>query len=159
LDSKIDQMQQEEKFFVYILQSLPPTKPVYQLDWETFTINWNTNVKASFLLAQYALTAPVKSGTAIIFISSGAAIGGSPISGGYAGSKRTQLFLANYAQEASNRLRLGLRFIALALWRLMKGTGTGEVVIPGYAAYIGIPEKDFIAMIFQISDMACTMTG
>jgi hypothetical protein len=41
----------------------------------------------------------------------------------------------------------------------MKGTGTGEVIIPGYASYIGIPEKDFIAMIFQISDMACTMTG
>jgi NAD(P)-dependent dehydrogenase (short-subunit alcohol dehydrogenase family) len=82
-------MQQEEKFFVYILQSLPPTKAVYQLDWETFSINWNTNVKASFLLAKYALTAPVKSGTGIIFISSGAAIGGSPISGGYAGSKRT----------------------------------------------------------------------
>lgn len=126
--------------------AVPPTKSVYQLDWETFSINWNTDVKASFLLAKYALTAPVKSGTGIIFISSGAAIGGSPISGGYAGSKRTQMFLANYAQEASDRLTLGLRFIALAPWRLMKGTGTGEVVIPGYTAYIDIPEKDFIAM-------------
>jgi NAD(P)-dependent dehydrogenase (short-subunit alcohol dehydrogenase family) len=125
--------------------AVPPTKPVYELDWETFSMNWNTDVKASFLLAQYALTASVKSGTGIMFISSGAAIGGSPISGGYAGSKRTQMFLANYAQVASNRLALGLRFLALAPWRLMQGTGTGEVVIPGYAAYLGIPEKDFIA--------------
>lgn len=126
--------------------AIPPTKLVYELDWETFGTNWDTDVKASFLIAKYALTAPVKSGTEIIFISSGAAIFGSPISGGYAGSKRTQMFLANYAQEASNRLKLGLRFVALAPWRLMKGTGIGEVVTPGYAAYIGIPEKDFIAM-------------
>ncbi len=121
------------------------TKPVYQLDWETFSQNWNTDVKAAFLLAKYALTMPVKPGTEIIFISGGPAIFGSPISGGYAGSKRTQMFLANYAQEASNRLMLGLRFLALAPWRLMEGTGTGEAVIPGYATYMGIPEKAFIA--------------
>lgn len=124
--------------------AVAPVKPVYQMDWETFSINWNTDVKASFLLAKYALTAPAKSGTEIIFISSGAAIGGSPITGSHAGSKRTQMFLANYAQEVSNRLKLGLRFIALAPWRLMKASGTGEVVIPGYAEYYGIPEKDFI---------------
>ncbi len=124
--------------------AVAPTKPLYQLDWETFSSTWNTDVKAAFLLAKYALTAPVKSGTQIIFISAGPAIFGSPISGGYAGSKRTQMFLANYAQQASDRLTLGLRFIALAPWRLMQGTGTGEVAIPGYATYIGIPEKDFI---------------
>ena len=124
--------------------SPPPTQPVYELDWETFSTNWNVDVKASFLLTQYALTAPAKSGTTILFISSGAAIGGSPISGGYAGSKRMQMFLANYAQGASNRLGLGLRFITLAPWRLMRGTGTGESVMPKYAAYLGITEENFI---------------
>ncbi|WP_461111382.1 SDR family NAD(P)-dependent oxidoreductase [Spirosoma jeollabukense] len=123
----------------------PPTRPVYPLDWDTFSTNWHTDVKASYLLAHYALTSPAKSGTAILFISSGAAIGGSPISGGYAGAKRMQMFLANYAQEASNRLSLGLRFLTLAPWRLMKGTGTGDAVVPSYAAYLGIPETDFIA--------------
>jgi hypothetical protein len=32
---------------------------------------------------------------------------------GIIGSKRTQMFIANYAQEMSNRLRLGLRFLTL----------------------------------------------
>ena len=122
----------------------PPTQPVYELDWDTFSTNWNTDVRASFLLVQHALTAPVKPGTVILLISSGAAIGGSPISGGYAGSKRMQMFLTNYAQEASNRFGLGLRFIALAPWRLMKGTGTGELVVPKYAAFWGIPENEFV---------------
>ncbi|WP_080055000.1 hypothetical protein [Spirosoma aerolatum] len=81
----------------------------------------------------------------IIFIARGAALFGSPISGGYAGSKRTQRFLANYAQEASNRLNPGLRFLAFASLRLMEGTGVGEVVIPAYAAYSGISETDFKA--------------
>lgn len=122
----------------------PPTRPVHELDWNTFSTNWDTDVKASFLLIQHALTASVKPGTVILLVSSGAAIGGSPISGGYAGSKRMQMFLANYAQEASNRLGLGLRFIALAPWRLMKGTGTGELVVPKYAAFWGISEETFI---------------
>lgn len=125
--------------------ALAPTQPLYELDWDTFSRNWNTDVKAAFLLAKYALTTPVQSGTQIIFISAGPAIFGSPISGGYAGSKRTQMFLANYAQQASDRLALGLRFLALAPWRLMSGTGTGAVAIPGYAAFLGIPEQDFVA--------------
>ncbi|WP_046375492.1 SDR family NAD(P)-dependent oxidoreductase [Spirosoma radiotolerans] len=123
----------------------PPTKPVYALDWETFSTNWHTDVKASYLLTHYALTMPVKAGTTILFLSSGAAIGGSPISGGYAGAKRMQLFLANYAQDASNRLALGLRFLTLVPWRLMKDTSTGDAVVPKYAAYLGVSEDDFVA--------------
>ncbi|HTI09045.1 MAG TPA: SDR family oxidoreductase [Puia sp.] len=126
--------------------AIPPTRPVHRMDWTTFSKNWNTDVQAAFHLAQYALTTPVKPGTKIIFISSGAAILGSPISGGYAGSKRMQMFLANYAQETSNRLQLDLRFLALGPWRLMDGTGTGEVVTPEYANYFDVPVHNFVAM-------------
>lgn len=131
---------------VLVAGATPPTLSLHQMSWETFSGNWNTDVKAAFELARFALTTPVKPGTAIIFISSGAAIQGSPISGGYAGAKRTQMFIANYAQITSNRLRLGLRFLALAPWRLMTGTGTGEVVTPAYADYYGVPVPDFEAM-------------
>ncbi len=127
----------------------PPTQSIEEIDWDTFSTNWHTDVKASYLLTRYALTTPVKAGTMILFISSGAAIGGSPISGGYAGSKRMQLFLANYAQLASNRLGLGLRFLTLAPWRLMKDTGTGDVVVPKYAAFMGVSEADFVATMTQ----------
>ena len=125
--------------------AVPPTLPLYELDWATFSTNWNADVKASFLLIQHALTAPAKPGTSIILLSSGAALFGSPISGGYAGAKRMQMFVANYAQDASRRLGRGLRFLALAPWRLMPGTGTGEVVLPGYAAYTGLGEAGFAA--------------
>ncbi|MFD2937636.1 SDR family NAD(P)-dependent oxidoreductase [Spirosoma flavum] len=129
--------------------AMPPSQPVVELDWETFSTNWNTDVKASYMLTQYALTRPAKAGTLIVFLSSGAAIGGSPISGGYAGSKRMQMFLANYAQLASNRLGLGLRFLTLAPWRLMKNTGVGDVVVPKYAAFLGVSEDDFVAGMTQ----------
>ncbi|QHV96685.1 SDR family NAD(P)-dependent oxidoreductase [Spirosoma endbachense] len=129
--------------------AMPPSQPVVELDWETFSTNWNTDVKASYLLTQYALKTPATAGTLIVFISSGAAIGGSPISGGYAGAKRMQMFLANYAQLASNRLGLGLRFLTLVPWRLMKNTGTGDAVVPNYAAFLGVSENDFVAGMTQ----------
>ena len=137
--------QYEPDIVVMAAGAVPPIKPVNELDWHTFSTNWNTDVKAAYLLAQYAINTPVRAGTLVIFIASGAAVFGSPISGGYAGAKRTQMFLAGYAQAASNRLRLGLRFIALAPLRLMQDTSVGALVIPAYAAYNGISEADFIA--------------
>jgi hypothetical protein len=98
----------------------------------------------SFLFSQAALTTPLPSGTTIILISSGAAVGGSPISGGYAGSKRTQMFIANYAQKESDRMNLGLRFLALAPMRIMPNTDLGKAAVEAYAEYLGIPAKDFI---------------
>jgi hypothetical protein len=41
----------------------------------------------------------------ILVMSSGAAVNGSPASGGYAGSKATQRFIAGYAQDDSLRRR------------------------------------------------------
>lgn len=40
-------------------------------------------------------------------ISSGAALAGSPLSGGYAGAKATQRFITAYAQGEANRAGLG----------------------------------------------------
>jgi hypothetical protein len=79
----------------------------------------------------------------VILISSGAAIAGSPISGGYAGAKRTQLFMANYGQKESDRLGRGLRFVALAP-RIMPDTELGKHAVAGYSRYLGMSEADFI---------------
>ncbi|GAB3705741.1 SDR family oxidoreductase [Spirosoma flavus] len=137
--------QNEPDIIVLAAGAMPPYQPLQQLDWDTFSTNWNTDVKVAYLIAHYTLNKPVKPSTLVIFMSSGAALFGSPISGGYAGSKRTQLFLANYAQESSNRLNLGVRFLAVAPLRLMEGTGVGDVVIPKYATYSGLSESDFKA--------------
>ena len=121
----------------------PPTAPIHELTWTRFSANWDADVKMSFLFCRGALTKPLPKGTVVILISSGAALGGSPISGGYAGAKRTQMFIANYSQKESNRLGLGIRFIALAPSMIMPDTDLGNLAIEQYAKYLGIPAADF----------------
>jgi NADP-dependent 3-hydroxy acid dehydrogenase YdfG len=88
---------------------------------------------------------PLQQGSTVILISSGAGLGGSPISGGYAGAKRTQMFIANYSQKESNRLQLGIRFIALAPSMIMPDTSLGRFAVEGYAKYLGVPIEDFVS--------------
>jgi NAD(P)-dependent dehydrogenase (short-subunit alcohol dehydrogenase family) len=124
--------------------AIPHTAPIGEQSWEQFSRNWNSDVKMSLLFSQAALATPLAPGTTIILISSGAALGGSPLSGGYSGSKRTQMFLAQYAQKESDRLNLGLRFLALAPGGIMPNTDLGKTAVEGYAAYVGMDTKDFI---------------
>jgi hypothetical protein len=79
----------------------------------------------------------------VILVASGAAISGSPNSGGYAGAKRTQIFIANYCQKESDRLGLGLRFRALAP-RIMPDTALGRHAIAGYSRYLGVTASEFV---------------
>jgi NADP-dependent 3-hydroxy acid dehydrogenase YdfG len=99
----------------------------------------------SFLFCGHALRAPLAPGSTVILISSGAGIHGSPISGGYAGAKRMQMFLASYCQKESARLGLGIRFAALVPMRLMPETDLGKVAVEGYAQYLGMKSTDFLA--------------
>jgi NAD(P)-dependent dehydrogenase (short-subunit alcohol dehydrogenase family) len=114
------------------------------LTWNEFAVNWDSDVKMSFLFCREALRAPLTPGSTVIIISSGAALGGSPLSGGYAGAKRTQMFIANYAQKESDRLKLGVRFLALAPARLMPETKLGQFAIECYARYLNIAPEEFI---------------
>jgi hypothetical protein len=79
----------------------------------------------------------------VVLLSSGAAVAGSPLSGGYAGAKRTQIFIANYSQKESDRLGLGLRFMAIAP-RIVPDTDLGKHAIAGYSRYLGISADDFV---------------
>jgi NAD(P)-dependent dehydrogenase (short-subunit alcohol dehydrogenase family) len=124
--------------------AIPPTAPLHEQDWKQFSVNWEMDVKASFLFCKAALNLPLEPGSLIVLISSGAAIGGSPISGGYAGAKRMQMFIANYCQKESTRLALGLRFIAIAPARIMPETDVGQVAVDGYARYLGFSGEEFV---------------
>lgn len=123
--------------------AFPTAAPLHEQSWRDFSINWESDVKIAFNFCKAALSRPLVAGTSIILISSGAGFAGSPNSGGYAGAKRTQAFIANYAQKESDRLRLGLRFITLAP-RIMPDTDLGRHAIAGYARYLGISEADFV---------------
>ncbi|MGH6671689.1 MAG: hypothetical protein ACRECV_06885 [Xanthobacteraceae bacterium] len=53
------------------------------------------------------------------------------------------MFIANYSQKESDRLGLGLRFMALAP-RIMPDTELGKHAVAGYSRYLGISAADFI---------------
>ena len=123
--------------------AFPPAAPLHEQSWQEFAVNWETDVKIAFHFCKAALSRPLSAGAAVILISSGAALAGSPISGGYAGAKRTQIFIQNYSQKESDRLGLGLRFMALAP-RIVPDTELGRHAIAGYSRYLGISADDFI---------------
>ncbi|MBV9756771.1 MAG: SDR family oxidoreductase [Alphaproteobacteria bacterium] len=123
--------------------AFPPTAPLHEQSWEQFAVNWESDVKIAFHFCKAALSRPLAPGASVVLISSGAALAGSPISGGYAGAKRTQLFIANYAQKESDRLGLGLCFMALAP-RIMPDTALGTHAVTGYSRYLGISAADFV---------------
>jgi 3-oxoacyl-[acyl-carrier protein] reductase len=79
----------------------------------------------------------------VIVVSSGAAIGGSPLSGGYAGSKATQRFITAYAQDESKRAGLGITFTAV-LPRFAPETGVGQPAVRAYAARNGVSVEEFL---------------
>ena len=54
--------------------------------WESFSAPWNTDLKIAFQVGQTALRRPLRPGSLVIIVSSGAGLMGSPLSGGYAGA-------------------------------------------------------------------------
>jgi len=115
------------------------------LDWDAFNISWETDTRISFNVLKAVLERPLPPGSVVVTLSSGAAVNGSPISGSYAGAKRMQMFLSGYAQKASDRAGLDLRFVSLAPARIMPQTGLGAAAVRDYAVYNGTTEAGFLA--------------
>jgi NAD(P)-dependent dehydrogenase (short-subunit alcohol dehydrogenase family) len=122
----------------------PPVQPMSELSWTEFSVNWEVDAKMAFLFCREALQAPLAAGSVVVIISSGAGIGGSPISGGYAGAKRMQMFIAKYCQAESDRRKLGIRFVALVPSRIMPETDLGRAAVNGYAQYLGVTAEKFL---------------
>ncbi len=78
--------------------------PLQDQTWEGLSVNWETDVRVTFEWLRRALLAPMRPGGRVVVFSSDAALRGSSLSGGYAGAKATQRFLAGYAQEEAVRL-------------------------------------------------------
>jgi NAD(P)-dependent dehydrogenase (short-subunit alcohol dehydrogenase family) len=111
--------------------------------WESFSVNWHTDVKIAFHWLREALLTPLRPGSIVVVISSGAALAGSPLSGGYAGAKATQRFLAEYAQAESDIAGLGIRFVTV-LPRLTPLTSLGKAAVAAYAARSGSTEENYV---------------
>jgi NAD(P)-dependent dehydrogenase (short-subunit alcohol dehydrogenase family) len=115
----------------------PLLRPVQRHTWQTFSRNWDTDVQHAFHWTREALLAPLAPGSVVIAMSSGAALRGSPLSGGYAGAKAAIRFLTAYAADESERERLGIKFISV-LPQLTPATGMGAPAVAAYAARQGV---------------------
>ena len=115
----------------------PLTRPVHQHTWETFSRNWHVDVQQVFNWTREALIHPLAPGSTVIAFSSGAAVAGSPLSGGYAGAKATIRFIASYAAAESERSDLGIKFAAV-LPQLTPATELGAAAVAAYAARQGL---------------------
>jgi NAD(P)-dependent dehydrogenase (short-subunit alcohol dehydrogenase family) len=114
----------------------PLPRPLHHYTWQTFSRNWDVDVQHAFNWTREALLAPLEPGSTVVTLSSGAAVFGSPLSGGYAGAKSAIRFLTAYAAEESAREKLGIRFVSL-LPQLTPATALGAVFADAYAAREG----------------------
>jgi len=145
--SLIDQY--EPEVLVLVAGAVPVALPLQYQTWETFSVNWHADVKIAFHWLREALLRPLPKGSRVIVMSSGAALNGSPASGGYAGSKATQRFIAEYAQEEARRAGLGMTVTAV----MPRMTPLGEVGRRGvraYAARGGQTEEEFIGNLGEL---------
>ena len=121
----------------------PHMAQVHEQTWETFSRNWHVDTRHVFTWIRAALRQPLASGSVVVVMSSGAALAGSPLSGGYASAKAAVRYLRGYAAEESERAGMGIRFVTL-LPQLTPLTGLGSAGVAGYAARQGVDLDTFI---------------
>jgi NAD(P)-dependent dehydrogenase (short-subunit alcohol dehydrogenase family) len=123
----------------------PVMAPLHEQTWEAFTAPWDTDVKAGLHWIQEAIRLPLARGSRVLIGSSGAAVAGSPLSGGYAGAKRMLWIMAHYANGVAAELDLGIRFQALVPLQMSGETKLGREAAEAYARRKGITPEAFLA--------------
>ncbi|MGA2891372.1 MAG: SDR family NAD(P)-dependent oxidoreductase [Xanthobacteraceae bacterium] len=115
-----------------------------QVSWADFTATWDTDVKAGLYWLKAALNLPLKAGSRVLVASSGAAVNGSPLSGGYAGAKRMLWIMAKYANGVAQQKSLGIRFQAIVPMQIIGGTGVGDAGANAYAGAMGVTPEQYL---------------
>jgi NAD(P)-dependent dehydrogenase (short-subunit alcohol dehydrogenase family) len=123
----------------------PVMAPLHEQTWEQFDAVWQNDVKLGLFWTQEALRLPLAPGSRVLLSSSGAALNGSPLSGGYAGAKRMLWMMASYANGVASELGMGLRFHALVLRQMIGETDLGRAAAEAYARRRGITLEAFLA--------------
>ncbi len=138
--------QYEPDVVVLVAGASPHMRPLQEQTWETFSVNWETDVRITFAWLREILLKPLRPGSKVIVVSSGAALAGSPLSGGYAGAKATQRFISSYAQDEASRAGLDITFTAI-LPRFAPETGVGRPAVRAYAARAGQSLEEFLQQV------------
>jgi NAD(P)-dependent dehydrogenase (short-subunit alcohol dehydrogenase family) len=138
----------EPEAIILVAGASPYMRPLHHQTWETFSVNWETDVRIAFHWLREALLRPLRPGARVVVFSSGAAlnVNGSPLSGGYAGAKATQRFITAYAQEEAKRAGLELTFTTV-LPKFAPMTGVGRPAVQAYAARYGQALEEYLEQI------------
>jgi 3-oxoacyl-[acyl-carrier protein] reductase len=128
---------------ILVAGATPHMSPLHQQTWESFSVNWQTDVRMAFYWLREALLKPLRAGSKVVMFGSGAALNGSPLSGGYAGAKATQRFITAYAQGEAKRAALGIVFTTV-LPRFAPLTGVGRSAVQAYAARAGKNVEEYL---------------
>ncbi len=123
----------------------PRMERLDRVSWADFTATWETDVRAGPYWLQAALNLPLKPGSRVLVGSSGAAVNGSPLSGGYAGAKHMLRFMARYANGIAKQKGLGIRFQAILPMQIIGGTGVGDEASSAYARSMGVDRQAYLA--------------
>src|SRR5215475_7206863 len=121
----------------------PLSRPLQRHTWQTFSRNWDVDVQQAFHWTREALLRPLAPGSTVIAVSSGAAIKGSPLSGGYAGAKATVRLITGYAAMESERAGLGIDYVSV-LPSLTPATDLGATAVAAYAGRQGVDLDTFV---------------
>jgi NAD(P)-dependent dehydrogenase (short-subunit alcohol dehydrogenase family) len=130
--------EQRPDLLVITAGALPEMRPLTEQTWETFSINWNADVRIAFAWLRAALRLPLGPGARVVVFGSGAELRGSPLSGGYAGAKATVRLITGYAGG------LGLQTTTV-LPLITPGTAVGETAIEAYGVSAGLSPEEFRA--------------
>jgi NAD(P)-dependent dehydrogenase (short-subunit alcohol dehydrogenase family) len=135
----------EPEAVILVAGASPHMRPLQQQTWETFSVNWQTDVRIAFHWMREILLRPLRPGSRVVVFSSGAALNpnGSPLSGGYAGAKATQRFITGYAQDEAKRAGLDITFTAVFPY-FAPVTGVGRPAVQAYAARAGLSVEEFL---------------
>ena len=117
-------------------------RPLHEHTWETFSKPWEVDTKITFLWVRAALGA-AQSPEHVVVFGSGAALFGSPLSGGYAGAKKMNAFIADYAMGVASRAKRTIRFHCL-IPPMSPHTEFGAAAAKTYAKVAGQTLEEFV---------------
>ena len=114
--------------------AVPVMRPLNEHTWDTFSTNWQADVRIVFGWLRAAMRLPLAAGSRVIVFGSGAELRGSPLSGGYAGAKATVRLITNYA--AADARDLGITMTTV-LPVITPGTVIGNAAMRAYGGSPG----------------------
>ncbi|MFO1369100.1 MAG: SDR family oxidoreductase [Marinagarivorans sp.] len=131
---------------IIILNAGAPPKmtKLTEISWQDFSHSWEIDVKAGLYWLQAILKSSTPFAQRILVVSSGAAVNGSPASGGYAGAKRMLWLMAQYAQGIAEQNNVNKRFQVVVPRQMFLGTGIGDAGAQAYAQMAGITPEEFV---------------